>query len=96
LTACRDAALFRLRGEYAYKYSVAASLPGFKIEAPDFAEAVTAAAFKELLYNPELDPAVERKGSKEAAIGNSWLRKLLEPALVKAAERMLAKGKPAV
>jgi hypothetical protein len=51
-TAARHAALFRLREHYAYKYSIAASVEGFKKQAPEFKEGIAAAAFHELTFNP--------------------------------------------
>lgn len=50
--AARHAALFRLREHYAYKYSIATSVEGFKKQAPSFQEGIAAAAFHELTFNP--------------------------------------------
>ncbi|MFZ5790417.1 MAG: hypothetical protein ACOY3L_06935, partial [Pseudomonadota bacterium] len=82
-TAKRALSLFRLRAEYTYKYTVASSLPGFKIEAPQYAEAMTASAFKELLYNP-----VEIETSDRPR--NKWLDKIINPRVAAAFDRMLS------
>lgn len=50
--AARHASLFRLREHYAYKYSIATSVEGFKKQAPSFEEGIAAAAFHELTFNP--------------------------------------------
>lgn len=51
-TAARHERLFRLREHYAFKYSVASSVEGFKKQAPEMKEAIAAAAFFELTFNP--------------------------------------------
>ncbi|QJE74000.1 hypothetical protein HHL28_13655 [Aerophototrophica crusticola] len=43
---------FLLREQYAYKYTVAASIDGFRKQAPNHDQAMAAAAFEELLFNP--------------------------------------------
>ena len=50
--ATRHAVLFRLKEHYAYKYSVAASVEGFKKQAEPFKDDIAAATFFELTYNP--------------------------------------------
>lgn len=50
--AARHAALFRLKEHYAYKYSVASSVEGFKKQAEPFKDAIAAATFFELTFNP--------------------------------------------
>ncbi|WP_138381170.1 DUF4407 domain-containing protein [Luteithermobacter gelatinilyticus] len=50
--ATRHAVLFRLKENYAYKYSVAASVEGFKKQAEPFKDGIAAATFFELTYNP--------------------------------------------
>lgn len=78
--------LFRLKAQYTYKYTVAASLPGFKLEAPTYAEAITASAFKELLFNPGAAIAAPEEKSKKE--GNTFLERLIEPAVKKALDKM--------
>ncbi|MCK1600820.1 hypothetical protein IVB02_05140 [Bradyrhizobium sp. 166] len=51
-TAARHERLFRLREHYAFKYSVASSVEGFKQQAPEMKDAIAAAAFFELTFNP--------------------------------------------
>lgn len=85
--------LFRLKTQYTYKYTVASSLPGFKIEAPNYADAITASAFKELLFNPG-----ENVGAPEAKSdtkdGNTFLQRLIEPVVKKAMDKMGEVPKP--
>lgn len=50
--AARHERLFRLREHYAFKYSVASSVEGFKQQAPEMKDAIAAAAFFELTFNP--------------------------------------------
>lgn len=50
--AARHAALFRLKEHYVYKYSVASSVEGFKQQAKPFEDAIAAATFFELTFNP--------------------------------------------
>lgn len=85
--AKRYAEVFRIKTLYTYKYTIAASLPGFKIETPTHAEAITAAAFKELLVNPrDVDNSQKETGSKD---DNSFLERFLEPSIKKALEKMI-------
>ncbi|MGB3044957.1 MAG: hypothetical protein WBB98_17425 [Xanthobacteraceae bacterium] len=51
-TSARHERLFRLREHYAYKYSIASSVEGFKKQAPDLEQGIAAAAFHELTFNP--------------------------------------------
>lgn len=82
------AALFKLRKEYAYKYTVAASLPGFKIEAPTFSEAVTAIAIQELMHNPEDSEGAEKgKGTKS----ESLMHRLTNPFVTKVVDQVISK-----
>lgn len=48
----RHERLFRLREQYAYKYSIASSVEGFKRQAPDLEQGIAATAFYELTFNP--------------------------------------------
>lgn len=51
-TASRHAKLFRLREDYAYKYSIASSVEGFKKQAGKYSGEIAAASFFELIFNP--------------------------------------------
>jgi hypothetical protein len=87
--------LFRLKTQYTYKYAVAASLPGFKVEAPNYADAITALAFKELLFNPgERINAPEDK--LDSTSGTTFIQRLLEPIIKKAMDKMGEAPKPPV
>lgn len=50
--ANRHASLFKLKEHYAYKYSVASSVEGFKKQAEPYKDQIAAATFFELTYNP--------------------------------------------
>lgn len=73
------------KAQYTYKYTVAASLPGFKLEAPTYAEAITASAFKELLFNPAESVGLPEEANKE---GNTFLQRLIEPAVKRILDKM--------
>lgn len=62
-TAARHAALFKLREDYAYKYSIAASVEGFKRQAETHKEEIAALAFSELTFNPA--DKMDSKGGAE-------------------------------
>ncbi|HMG80248.1 MAG TPA: hypothetical protein VK591_16310 [Xanthobacteraceae bacterium] len=80
--------VFRLKTQYTYKYAVAASLPGFKVEAPNFADAVTALAFKELLFNPGERVNAPEDMSKDASGGSTFIQRLIEPIVKKAMDKI--------
>ena len=76
--ARRHGRLFRLKEHYAYKRSIAASVDGFKLQAPEYSNEIAAAAFHELAYNPadRMD-----KGSDDGKVPNpvwTWLMKRIE------------------
>ncbi len=75
--AARHAALFRLKENYAYKYSVASSVDGFKKQAEPFKDAIAAATFFELTFNPA--DRMESKGHEERHPNPAmeWLMKKL-------------------
>lgn len=50
--AARHAALFRLKEHYAYKYSVASAVEGFKKQAEPYKDEIAATTFYELTFNP--------------------------------------------
>jgi hypothetical protein len=62
-TAARHASLFKLRENYAYKYSVAMSVDGFKRQAKGYENEIAAATFFELRFNP-----AEKLDAKGAAV----------------------------
>jgi hypothetical protein len=61
--ATRHAVLFRLKEHYAYKYSLAASVEGFKRQAEPFKDGIAAATFYELTFNPA--ERMESKSNEE-------------------------------
>ena len=86
-SSTRHAALFRLREEYNHKKGLAASIDGFKAQAPEYAEAMTAAVFQELVKNPAL--AIDGQVDHSP---NGYLAKILEPRVREALAAMLAAG----
>ncbi|WIG52859.1 MAG: hypothetical protein OJF48_003779 [Afipia sp.] len=85
--ARRYAEVFRLKTLYTYKYTIAASLPGFKIEAPNFSDAITASAFQNLLANP-VENHDQTKPVTPVDEGSSFLQKLVEPVVKKALDKL--------
>lgn len=55
VTSGRYNSIFRLREHYAHKYTIAASVEGFKRQAPGYEGDIAAATYAELLYNPTID-----------------------------------------
>ncbi len=51
-TAARHGRLFRLREHYSYKHTLAASVDGFKHQAPDLEQEIAAVVFEALSFNP--------------------------------------------
>lgn len=84
--ARRYTELFRMKAHYTYKYTVAASLPGFKLEAPTYAEAITASAFEELLFNP--GDTVGKPEDDASEKGNTFIQSLIEPLVKRAMDKM--------
>ncbi len=79
-TSRRHRALFHQHQLYTYKKTIASALPGFKEHANTHREAMAAAAFARLLFNPQED------ASRDLAIeagGRGWLSKWLERAVSK-------------
>ena len=68
-------------------------MPGFKIEAPAYADAITASAFKELLFNPgeKVEAPEDRPDGKS---GNTFLQRLIEPVVRRAMDKMGDVPKP--
>lgn len=51
-TSIRYSSLFRLREHYAYKYSMAVAVEGFKKQAPEYGQEITAMVLEQLAFNP--------------------------------------------
>lgn len=81
-TAHRHSALFRLKEEYGHKYSAAASVQGFKLQAPSYQESIAAAVFAELLKNPA--EALDTEREKRP---NAFLDRLIIPRVEEALKR---------
>lgn len=61
----RYSALFRLREHYAYKYSMAVSVEGFKKQAPRYDQEIAALVLEQLAFNPA-DKMGRARDAKEA------------------------------
>ena len=86
-TSRRHRALFHQHQLYVYKKTIAAALPGFKDHASAHQEALAAAAFSRLLFNPQEDSS--RDLIKEAG-GQWWLSRWLERVISKGVKGALA------
>ena len=73
----RHERLFRLREQYAYKYSVASSIEGFKRQAPDLEQGIAATAFYELTFNPATRMDANSSESRYPNPAMEWLMKKL-------------------
>lgn len=79
----QHSALFKIREQYSHKYNIAASVNGFKAQAPDYKEAIAAAVFVELLKNPIDYLQVESEENS-----NDFVQKIIGPAVNKALEQL--------
>lgn len=84
--AKRHASLFRLREEYSHKYAMAASVHGFKQQAPTYEQQIAAAVFKELLANPAT--TMDIKAAEPAS--NGFVSRLIMPHVEAALDKMSA------
>lgn len=75
--AGRHAALFRLKEHYAYKYSVASSVEGFKQQAVPFKDAIAAATFFELTFNPADRMDAKGQEDRHPNLAMEWIMKKL-------------------
>ena len=78
-SAIRFASLFRLKEHYAFKYSMAVSIEGFKKEAPSHSAEITASVLELLSFNPadKLDASHQmREGHGPMPILNHLLEKI--------------------
>lgn len=65
--AIRHSSLFRLREHYAYKYSMAVSVEGFKQQAPAYDQEIAALVLEQLAFNPA-DKLQSSKDIKEGRV----------------------------
>jgi predicted nucleic acid-binding Zn-ribbon protein len=63
-TAIRHSSLFRLREHYAYKYSMAVAVEGFKQQAPRYEQEMAALVLEQLAFNPA-DKLIPSKDIRE-------------------------------
>jgi len=68
-TALRYSALFQLHREYAFKAAIAMSVEGFKMQAPEYKEAIAGTAFIELVTKPDYAPHKESAKSPNPILG---------------------------
>lgn len=83
----RHSSLFRLREHYVYKYNMAASVEGFKQQAPEISGAIAGTTFYELLTH---NPADTMDGGRKSPHNNS--RQAEGNPLAEAVKRFLSKN----
>ncbi|PSJ60469.1 hypothetical protein [Kumtagia ephedrae] len=84
--AIRHSSLFRLREHYAYKYSMAVAVEGFKQQAPSYDQEIAALVLEQLAFNPadKLIPSKDIREGKAPGIAGYLLEKIrarVEPPL---------------
>jgi hypothetical protein len=75
-TALRYSSLFQLHREYAFKAAIAMSVDGFKMQAPEYKEAIAGTAFIELATKPDYAPHKDTARSPNPILG--YLVKVLQ------------------
>lgn len=75
-TALRYSSLFQLHREYAFKAAIAMSVDGFKLQAPEYKEAIAGSAFIELATKPDYAPHKDTAKSPNPILG--YLVKVLQ------------------
>lgn len=75
-TALRYSSLFQLHREYAFKAAIAMSVDGFKMQAPEYKEAIAGTAFIELATKPDYVPQRDAARSPNPILG--YLVKVLQ------------------
>lgn len=77
-TAIRHSSLFRLREHYAYKYSMAVSVEGFKQQAPRYEQEIAALVLEQLAFNPadKLIPSKDIREGKAPGIAAFLLERI--------------------
>lgn len=83
----QHSALFKLREQYSHKYNIAASVHGFKAQAPEYEQPIAGAVFLELLKNPtdSLQPEHDEQS-------NEFVAEIIAPAVRKAMEQLRRKS----
>lgn len=75
-SAIRHSSLFRLREHYAYKYSMAVSVEGFRKQAPGYESEIAALVLEQLAFNPA-DKLIPSKDIREGKVPHPMLDLLL-------------------
>lgn len=83
----QHSALFRLREQYSHKYNIAASVHGFKAQAPEYEQPIAGAVFLELLKNP-----TDSLRSEPDEKSNEFVAEIIAPAVRKAMEQLRRKS----
>lgn len=83
----QHSALFRLREQYSHKYNIAASVHGFKAQAPEYEQPIAGAVFLELLKNP-----TDSLQSEPDEKSNEFVEEIIAPAVRKAMEQLRRKS----
>jgi hypothetical protein len=68
-TALRYSSLFQLHREYSFKAAIAMSVDGFKMQAPEYKEAIAGSAFIELATKPDYAPHKDTAKSPNPILG---------------------------
>lgn len=76
-SAIRHSSLFRLREHYAYKYSMAVAVEGFRKQAQGYENEIAALVLEQLAFNPA-DKLVPSKDVKEGKIPHPMLELFLK------------------
>jgi hypothetical protein len=83
----QHSALFKLREQYSHKYNIAASVHGFKAQAPEYEQPIAGAVFLELLKNPT--SSLDAESSEKS---NEFVADIIAPAVQKAMEQLRRKA----
>jgi hypothetical protein len=79
----RHERLFRLREHYAYKYSIASSVEGFKKQAEGYDKEIAATACYELTFNPATRMDEKSSDTRHPNPAMEWLLRRMEGRSVK-------------
>src|SRR5690606_5370776 len=76
--AIRHSSLFRLREHYAYKYSMAVAVEGFKQQSPRYEQEIAALVLEQLAFNPadKLIPSKDIREGKAPGIAGYLLDRI--------------------
>ncbi len=76
-SAIRHSSLFRLREHYAYKYSMAVAVEGFRKQAPGYESEIAALVLEQIAFNPA-DKLIHSKDLAEGKVPHPLMNLILE------------------